>query len=608
MTEFVAAMNVAEKDGGEFNDHLRAGWAKVDEGWQRNHDRRWARRRKMNPTPSDVHVPVPFGSTKLPKKKKPLAFEVYSVKFNENHDEVGRFAENPGGTVDRTVETKAFKDWFGDSKVVDAEGKPLVVYHGTDASIEQFDVGESGVFFSASPKVASSYASFGDGDGGNVVPVYLSLQNPLIVVDPDPGRKIGANYYDMTQGDLRAQAVAGGHDGIIVRAIRRRKDESLYIAFRPEQIKSATGNSGMFDPDDPHIGKVKKGFATLYVNRPLLNGDEVRAWAAEQGLESALPADEMHVTIAFSKKEVDWDEFEMQTDELRVEGGDREVHQFPARLTDNGATVLLFSSDDLQKRWAEFKADGASWDFPEYRPHITITYAATPEQAQAMEPYTGPLVFGPEEFAEIRQDLADAGSGGDKVEFPEEPLEKSMQSHKAGARHSRADMEMLQTVHDHAVKLGASCPGGDKVAKFDPEQALVRKLDDEQHMVWGWANIITVKGDPVLDTDHDIIEPETMEKATTEFMKDVRTHAGMHRYEWVVKGDDLLHEPVKIGTVVHSLPLSYGLAKLLGISTEVEGWIVGVYVENEVEWQKYKDGTYKAFSIGGRSEFHPLED
>jgi hypothetical protein len=429
MMEFVAAMNVAEKDGGEFNDHLRAGWAKVDEGWQRNHDRRWARRRKMNPTPSDVHVPVPMGGTRPPKRKK---------------------------------------------------------------------------------------------------------KNPL----------------------------------------------------KP-------------------VGKTT---ATLYVNRPLLNGDDIRAWAASQGLESALPAGDMHVTIAFSKKEVDWDEFEMQTDELRIEGGDREVHQFPARLTDNGATVLLFSSDDLQKRWAEFKADGASWDFPEYRPHITITYAATPEQAQAMEPYTGPLVFGPEEFAEIRQDLADAGSGGDKVEFPEEPLEKSMQSHKAGARHSRADMEMLQTVHDHAVKLGASCPGGDKVAKFDPEQALVRKLDDEQHMVWGWANIITVKGDPVLDTDHDIIEPETMEKATTEFMKDVRTHAGMHRYEWVVKGDDLLHEPVKIGTVVHSLPLSYGLAKLLGISTEVEGWIVGVYVENEVEWQKYKDGTYKAFSIGGRSEFHPLED
>ena len=37
------------------------------------------------------------------------------------------------------TETKQFKRWFGDSKVMDEEGKPLVVYHATDADFTVFD-------------------------------------------------------------------------------------------------------------------------------------------------------------------------------------------------------------------------------------------------------------------------------------------------------------------------------------------------------------------------------------------------------------------------------------------------------------------------------------
>lgn len=62
-----------------------------------------------------------------------------------------------------------FYAWFGDSKVVDADGRPLVVYHGTSADFDSFStekLGEStkaasakkGFFFTSSPMVASSYA------------------------------------------------------------------------------------------------------------------------------------------------------------------------------------------------------------------------------------------------------------------------------------------------------------------------------------------------------------------------------------------------------------------------------------------------------------------
>ena len=65
--------------------------------------------------------------------------------------------------------TTNFRAWFGDSKVVDAEGQPLVVYHGTAADVAEFSasrLGEitqaqsarGGFFFSSDPRVAAAYA------------------------------------------------------------------------------------------------------------------------------------------------------------------------------------------------------------------------------------------------------------------------------------------------------------------------------------------------------------------------------------------------------------------------------------------------------------------
>lgn len=57
--------------------------------------------------------------------------------------------------------TPEFKRWFGDSKVVDAEGRPLVVYHGTVyGGFTKFDKRMAGVFFFTDNKqMALSYAN-----------------------------------------------------------------------------------------------------------------------------------------------------------------------------------------------------------------------------------------------------------------------------------------------------------------------------------------------------------------------------------------------------------------------------------------------------------------
>lgn len=146
---------------------------------------------------------------------------------------------------------------------------------------------------------------------------------------------------------------------------------------------------------------------TLYVQRKLLNAADLISWAKEQGFETTTPADDMHVTVAFSRAAVDW----MKAGEtwsgdkdgkLTVQpGGARLVE----KLGDKGAVVLLFNSSDLSWRHEAIRRDaGASWDYPEYQPHVTITYAGGDVDLSKVEPYRGKLVFGPEIFEEIDAD------------------------------------------------------------------------------------------------------------------------------------------------------------------------------------------------------------
>lgn len=146
---------------------------------------------------------------------------------------------------------------------------------------------------------------------------------------------------------------------------------------------------------------------TLYVQRKLLNAADLIAWAKGQGFETTTPADDVHVTIAFSRQRVDW----MKAGESWSGNGDGTLTIQPggARLVeplgDKGAVVLLFTSSELSWRHEAIKRDaGASWDYPEYQPHVTITYAGSDVDLAKVEPYRGKLVFGPEIFQELDED------------------------------------------------------------------------------------------------------------------------------------------------------------------------------------------------------------
>lgn len=137
------------------------------------------------------------------------------------------------------TDTPEFKAWFGDSKVVDENGQPLVVYHSTTADFDTFDttrraIGGEGSWFSSTP--SSSPATE---EGSNIMPVYLSLQNPKVI-----------DLMRESDDVLKKKFIEQGYDGVVM---KRDGKIATAVAFYPTQIKSATGNQGTFDPANPDI-------------------------------------------------------------------------------------------------------------------------------------------------------------------------------------------------------------------------------------------------------------------------------------------------------------------------------------------------------------------
>ena len=202
----------------------------------------------------------------------------------------------------------AFWRWFRNSSVVDHLGRPLVVHHGTTADFHSFEPAYSGsdgvrygteaIFTTCDRNLASDYAlnkfnreigqamremqryknenpgvyddeyerrysavraaltrargSSETGEGANVMPLYLAIENALVV---EGG---GRGFMDVVPSAV-AEVTAGGHDGAIMHnVIDHASDQSkypatIYFATHRGQLKSAIGNDGTFDPKDPSI-------------------------------------------------------------------------------------------------------------------------------------------------------------------------------------------------------------------------------------------------------------------------------------------------------------------------------------------------------------------
>ena len=171
-----------------------------------------------------------------------------------------------------------FYKWFGDSKVVDEQGRPLVVYHGTGADIQQFNVSErgefgGGIYLTPDTTGASDYAMYRAQGPANVMPVYVSIRNPAGAAE--------ASQVASWKGEenARAELIRRGYDGVIDMR------SGQIVAFRPEQIKSAIGNTGAFDPANPDILKQgpRGAFSPATWNIAILKDADLSTFLHETG-------------------------------------------------------------------------------------------------------------------------------------------------------------------------------------------------------------------------------------------------------------------------------------------------------------------------------------
>lgn len=143
---------------------------------------------------------------------------------------------------------------------------------------------------------------------------------------------------------------------------------------------------------------------TLYLRRDVVNGAAILAWARSQGFTKLMEPKDLHVTIAYSKMAIDWQKLSQawgQDDKgiMRIApGGPRAVE----RLGDQQVVVLMISSRDLTWRHCEVLEVGGSYDYDEYQPHITFAVDASGvDDVEAVVPYRGEIVLGPEIFDKI---------------------------------------------------------------------------------------------------------------------------------------------------------------------------------------------------------------
>ena len=155
------------------------------------------------------------------------------------------------------TQSQQFKRWFGDwqnhpesaSKVVNADGTPKVVYHGTNAEFNTFQQENGAYFFSESRDYAESMAD--ERRGNRIIEAYLKMKNPYTV-------KLSPEQFtdNIAEAPFIRYAKEHGHDGVIFEYDGSKEDlayDKFYVVFDSAQIKSATDNIGTFDKTNPDI-------------------------------------------------------------------------------------------------------------------------------------------------------------------------------------------------------------------------------------------------------------------------------------------------------------------------------------------------------------------
>ncbi|UUM25970.1 PLxRFG domain-containing protein [Acinetobacter colistiniresistens] len=146
------------------------------------------------------------------------------------------------------VRTPEFKKWFGDwendaanaSQVLDENGEPKVVYHGTASEFNEFKQGHGilgdGIYLTDSFDTADVYANI-RGENGFVLPLFVNIRNAF---------KTTGN---VSRDEVVEATTSGKYQGIV----HQFENQEYIVALEPNQVKMAEGNKGTFNSESSDI-------------------------------------------------------------------------------------------------------------------------------------------------------------------------------------------------------------------------------------------------------------------------------------------------------------------------------------------------------------------
>ncbi len=254
---------------------------------------------------------------------------------------------NQDGSV--RLNSSAFKKFFGDSKLVNKDGLPQVLYHGTADNISEFNLDHphrkdtgwlgTGVYLTDSPDLAKYYADIkaqkkkqgrlpDDGVRATILPLYARLENPYraTLEEKDQIRtgKISAEGF-------REKLIADGHDGVIMPIDN---DNNEIVVFDTRAVKS-TFNSGTWSRETGNLLRQSEKQSDYY--------DADDPWWKKRVLDAAnfvgegvWKAEEKYYAL---REEIDWRlyQWEQRDAEKTQERIERELAEFNA----------LFDEEDI---------------------------------------------------------------------------------------------------------------------------------------------------------------------------------------------------------------------------------------------------------------------
>jgi len=325
------------------------------------------------------------------------------------------------------TDSENFRNWFKNSKVVDEDGRPLIVYHGTEEDFDAFDPSRSRINMDIQGMFFSPWEIEAGGYGSKVGAYYLSIQNPA---PEELAYKTLNKYKGQNEAGRKAREdlIRQGYDGV------QTYDE--YIAFYPGQIKSATDNNGNYDENDDRYR-----FSTFSEEQA-----DVNQWMMNATASTVQTEDERQLVQAYKDLKI-----RMNLNLHRQMEYQRKIKA----LEQHADRLTTAERDDLAELYK--KQAKAQQKMAEYEDEL---FQITSNEGYAKKMY---------QFNMVHRDFI-AGKTQEQVRQTVEDMLKQVQAAQEQMKQDRA--ELLKLAQDQSVQMMKSFLGKSSLADM---AAMLRK-------------------------------------------------------------------------------------------------------------------------------------